>query len=89
LVAGENLVGRDPGTAVWLDSPGVSRRHACIVLEGDCVTLEDLGSKNGTHVRGDLVTSPTVLKDGDEIRFGSISVTFRVRATSGSTESEA
>jgi DNA-binding winged helix-turn-helix (wHTH) protein len=88
LAPGENVVGRDPGTAVRLDSPGVSRRHACILLEGDRVTLEDLGSKNGTHVRGDLVTSPTVLEDGDEIRFGSISVTFRVWTTSGSTESE-
>src|SRR5262249_11878599 len=30
LVAGANLVGRDPGVQVWLDSTGVSRQHALI-----------------------------------------------------------
>src|SRR6185436_21067967 len=28
LNEGDSLIGRDPGCAVWLDAPGVSRRHA-------------------------------------------------------------
>jgi DNA-binding winged helix-turn-helix (wHTH) protein len=89
LTPGENVVGRDPQTTVWLDSPGISRHHARITIDGSRVTVEDLGSKNGTHVRGDPVTRPTPVADGDEIRFGSTNLTFRVWTTFGSTASEA
>lgn len=89
LAPGENLVGRDPRTAVWLDSPGISRHHARITIESDRATVEDLGSKNGTHLRGETIIGPTPLADGDEIQFGSTILTFRVRATFGSTASEA
>lgn len=89
LGPGENLVGRDPRAAVWLDAPGISRHHARITVDASRVVLEDLGSKNGTHVRGQLVTGPTVVNDGDEIRFGSTGVTFRLWTSPGSTASEA
>jgi pSer/pThr/pTyr-binding forkhead associated (FHA) protein len=82
------VVGRDPQTAVWFDSPGISRYHARIIVDGDRVTVEDLGSKNGTRVRGDLITARTDLTDGDEIRFGSMNLTFRVWTSAGSTASE-
>ncbi len=35
LCEGENLIGRDPASHVWLDAPGVSRRHARLVIDGD------------------------------------------------------
>jgi DNA-binding winged helix-turn-helix (wHTH) protein len=34
LHEGENVVGRDPASDVWLDAAGVSRRHAQIVVRG-------------------------------------------------------
>jgi pSer/pThr/pTyr-binding forkhead associated (FHA) protein len=77
LVAGANLVGRDPAVQVWLDSTGVSRQHARIIVDGERATVEDLKSKNGTRVGGQLLTTPVALADGDEIRFGSVAVTFR------------
>jgi DNA-binding winged helix-turn-helix (wHTH) protein len=43
LSEGENIVGRSPDAAVWIDAPGVSRHHARIVLAGSDATLEDLG----------------------------------------------
>jgi pSer/pThr/pTyr-binding forkhead associated (FHA) protein len=73
---------------VWLDSTGVSRQHARITVDGDQVTLEDLKSKNGTRVRGHLVTTAAPLADGDEIRFGSIAVTFRIWAEGEATRTE-
>ena len=88
LTAGKNLVGRDPRVQVWLDSTGVSRQHARITVDGDRATLEDLESKNGTRVRGELVTSAVPLVDGDEIRFGSIAVTFRIWAGDEMTRTE-
>ena len=53
---GENVIGRDPRSSVWVDASGVSRRHARILVSGDAVTLEDLGSKNGTFVGARAVT---------------------------------
>jgi DNA-binding winged helix-turn-helix (wHTH) protein len=78
LRAGENILGRlDEGVA-WLESPTVSRRHARILVSGGQATLEDLGSKNGTFLRGQRLTSPTPLSDGDEILLGRVHMTFRV-----------
>jgi DNA-binding winged helix-turn-helix (wHTH) protein len=77
LAAGENIVGRDPGSDVWVDGSGVSRRHARVFVAPGEVTIEDLGSRNGTFVKGRGVTGPVGLEDGDEIELGSAVLTFR------------
>jgi len=78
LRKGENLLGRlDEGVA-WFESPTVSRRHARIVVEGGKAILEDLDSKNGTFLRGERISSPRPLVDGDEILLGRVHMTFRV-----------
>jgi DNA-binding winged helix-turn-helix (wHTH) protein len=86
LVEGVNLIGRAADASVWVDAPGVSRQHAQVVIENDNAILEDLGSKNGTYVAGTRVTAPRQLVDGDQIRLGSVVVTFRVPEFSGATE---
>jgi DNA-binding winged helix-turn-helix (wHTH) protein len=86
---GEHVLGRDADVAVPLSSPTVSRHHARIVIAGEIATLEDLGSKNGTYVRGQAVTSPVRLADGDLIRIGAFEVTFRTVAAGRSTETDA
>lgn len=86
LHEGENILGRAPDAAVWIDAPGVSRHHARVRLEGSAATLEDLGSKNGTYLGGTRVTSPVTLADGDQIRLGSIVVTFRIPPPAVTTE---
>ena len=52
LLEGENIIGRDPDGALWIDHPSVSRRHARIVVAGGKAVLEDLDSKNGTFLDG-------------------------------------
>ena len=59
LVEGESVLGRDPAAQVLVDVPGVSRRHARIVVTGAEVAVEDLGSKNGTFVGDRRVDGPT------------------------------
>jgi DNA-binding winged helix-turn-helix (wHTH) protein len=86
LTEGDNIVGRGPDAAVWIEAPGVSRHHARIRLDGDEATLEDLGSKNGTYLRGRPVTAPSPLVDGDRIRIGSVVITFRIPPPAASTE---
>ncbi len=77
LLEGENVIGRDPDSALWIDHPSVSRRHARILVGGGKARLEDLGSKNGTYVGGERVAKKTPLSDGDEIRIGPETMVFR------------
>lgn len=85
LLPGEHVVGREPGVSLVIDDATVSRRHARIAVTHDRVTLEDLGSKNGTFVQGRKLEGPTALADGDEVQFGSVRLTFRSGAARGST----
>lgn len=84
LEEGENLLGRTREATAWIDSSRVSRRHARIVIAGEAVTIEDLGSKNGTLVRGEKIDGPVSLADGDEIHVG-VTMVFRI-LRAGTTE---
>jgi DNA-binding winged helix-turn-helix (wHTH) protein len=86
LREGENLIGRDPACGVWLDTTGVSRRHARIIVQGDKAEVEDLGSKNGTLLGGRTLTARKSLHDHDRIRIGPVAVTYRVYESGISTE---
>lgn len=80
LRAGESIVGRE-GADVMLPDKSVSRRHArFIVSVGSSVTLEDLGSTNGTKVAGQPLPAKTTraLSDGDVLVFGSVKVTLQI-----------
>jgi DNA-binding winged helix-turn-helix (wHTH) protein len=86
LSGGDNMIGRDPAAVVLLDLAGVSRRHARIVIEEEHATLEDLGSKNGTRVRGTPITSRVALCNGDEIQVGPVLVIYHASTSGMSTE---
>lgn len=85
LAEGETLLGRATDANVRFDVPGVSRRHARIIINGASVSLEDLGSQNGTFVRGEKITGPAALVDGDDLRLGPVSVVFRLLSPDSST----
>jgi DNA-binding winged helix-turn-helix (wHTH) protein len=91
LREGDNLVGRDDSAVVRIDVPGVSRRHARIVVRGELVTIEDLGSKNGTFIGvGETpVATALPLLDGACFRVGRVLLVFRSGAEAGSTATEA
>lgn len=86
LRQGEHLIGRDPDTAACIKDPSVSRQHARLRIAGDDATLQDLGSKNGTLVNGQPITSPSPVSDGDEITFGSVRVILRIFRREPSTQ---
>jgi DNA-binding winged helix-turn-helix (wHTH) protein len=87
LSAGENVLGREGTGVVLLESPTVSRRHARLTIADGEITIEDLGSKNGTWVNDRRVTSPVPVADGDSIRTGSLAFTFRIAGPATSTQS--
>jgi DNA-binding winged helix-turn-helix (wHTH) protein len=88
LKPGENLLGRDEDAAVRVDGPGVSRHHARIVVAGGGATLEDLGSKNGTFLRGQRLEAPTLLRDGETFQLGRQLLVFRSSRKLSSTLTE-
>jgi DNA-binding winged helix-turn-helix (wHTH) protein len=88
LWPGENLIGRDPRSAIWIDVSGVSRRHALLVVEGDAVTIEDVGSSNGTFVGGRKLSSRHRLADRDEIEVGAATLQFRIWSDQESPKTE-
>jgi pSer/pThr/pTyr-binding forkhead associated (FHA) protein len=77
LAAGEATIGRTPGNTIIIDNAGVSRRHAVIRVKGDTVVIEDLGSANGTFVRGQRIEE-YALRDGDEIAIVKHRLVYRV-----------
>jgi DNA-binding winged helix-turn-helix (wHTH) protein len=86
LAEGENLIGRDETSAVRIDDASVSRYHARIVIDGFAARLEDLGSKNGTHLGDRRLAGVAALRDGDTIRLGSVLLKFRRPEAGQATE---
>ena len=84
LQPGENILGRDEAD-IQIDSPTVSRRHARIRIAGTEAVIEDLGSKNGTLVNGERVSTVVRLKDGDQVQVGSVVSRFRMTSPKGVT----
>jgi DNA-binding winged helix-turn-helix (wHTH) protein len=80
LSEGDNIIGRDSHSDVWLEHSGVSRRHARIRIEPDLQTvrLDDLDSTNGTFVARKAVQSDAILRDGDVIGVGPLQLKFRM-----------
>ena len=62
-------IGRHTECDVWINDDGISRRHARVSFEGGAACVEDLGSANGSFVRGERVAKHTFL-DGDIVQLG-------------------
>jgi pSer/pThr/pTyr-binding forkhead associated (FHA) protein len=70
------VLGRLPDCDITLVDPNVSRQHAEIQPRGDGFVLVDLGSTNGSRVNG-IRVAERELRDGDELGFGNIRLTFQ------------
>ena len=71
-------LGRHPGSNVVLDNIAVSRTHAQIVEDEGRFFIEDLRSRNGTYVNGELIEAQVPLHDSDEIEICDILFRFYV-----------
>jgi hypothetical protein len=64
----EFVIGRSPECQIVVADRRVSRQHARISKGKLGHLLEDLGSKNGTHLNGMLISDVVELHEGDEIQ---------------------
>src|SRR6185436_2946380 len=70
--SGTVTIGRSPECDVQLTDAACSRRHAQLHMHDGMLTLEDLGSHNGTRVNGERVTGRHPLTSDDVIAIGPI-----------------
>lgn len=76
LRPGRHVIGREPAVAIQLASTDVSRQHALLEVASDAITISDLGSKNGIHLKraGGAIRllGATPLTDGAVVDVGGI-----------------
>lgn len=78
LPAAESIIGRGRECAVRIDGDSVSRHHARVTITGRDVSIEDLGSKNGTWVGGERIHDAVPLRNGVSFRVGSETVRVEI-----------
>ena len=62
------LIGRGAECDIAIPDRQISRHHVRLLRTPEGIVVEDLGSKNGTHVNGARISAPTLLQDGDIIQ---------------------
>ncbi|MBN8553820.1 MAG: FHA domain-containing protein [Deltaproteobacteria bacterium] len=85
LVGKSIRLGRAADNDIVLDHKSCSRYHALITLQGDRVILEDLKSRNGVRLQGEVVRR-AALKDNDQIQIGDLVGVFFQRTKRVSTQ---
>ena len=77
LTKARTTLGRRPYNDIVFDNLAVSGEHAVLIMEGQDVSIEDLGSTNGTRVNGETVRR-RVLQGADVVTIGKYSLSFVV-----------
>jgi S-DNA-T family DNA segregation ATPase FtsK/SpoIIIE len=85
LPEGRWSIGRERTAGIWIADPSVSRRHALVEVRGTEVTVEDLDSKHRTYVDGALVDGRVPVRDGAEVRLGTVQLRLKTVSTDAST----
>lgn len=81
VLLGRVVIGRRSNSHICIPDRSVSRIHAWIGRADSEYFVVDTGSRAGTHVNGQPITSKTTLDDGDRIRIGPVEITFRSAST--------
>jgi serine phosphatase RsbU (regulator of sigma subunit) len=76
-VSETQTLGRHPDCDIVIEVGAVSRQHARVIERDDgSFEVQDLGSRNGTYVNGELISEPVILNDGDRVRICDVELTY-------------
>lgn len=81
LPPGMHGIGREDDNLIALDDGSVSRHHARLIVGEGKVIVDDLGSSNGTALKGTLVKIPQLLEVNETVHFGSIAMRLEAMST--------
>lgn len=84
----EIQIGKGPRNDIVIADPSVSAAHALIRVSDGVYTIDDMGSRNGTFIHGERVTTPRALTHGDVIGIGLSKLTFLLGDHSDTTAIE-
>jgi hypothetical protein len=83
-------IGRADQAALRIDhDPTVSHCNAELTLVAGKWAIEDVGSRNGTKLNGDVLVRRTVLRDGDELCMGETTLGYRDYSSPDSSTAKA
>lgn len=75
----ETSIGRSNSCDISLNFETVSRFHAVLTKQKKGWVITDTLSRTGTFVNGKKIKEPTVIKNGDVLIFGGVSLLFKER----------
>lgn len=87
-LADQIVVGRGTACEWQLDDASLSRKHAQLKWSGRTLTVEDLGSANGTRVGGRPARTALLAKPGEAIQLGTVIVTLELRQAGVDADAE-
>jgi predicted component of type VI protein secretion system len=73
------MIGRDADCQLRPASQAVSKKHCAIEVREGKVYVADIGSTNGTVVRGEIITGEVEVQSGDALKVGPLE--FRIEFT--------
>ena len=82
-------IGRGTDATLFLNDPGISRKHCRIYVADGGILIEDAGSSSGTWVNGERLSAPVRLADGDEVQLGGIHIEVRLESERAAAAAEA
>jgi len=83
LPQGETTIGRSDDCSITIFDPLVSRHHVVIRVTEQQVVVEDLSSRNGMRVNGQVLKGLHILQDGDRVRIGKNELVFKEIGSDG------
>jgi pSer/pThr/pTyr-binding forkhead associated (FHA) protein/thioredoxin reductase/ferredoxin len=72
-------IGRLPTAGIVTNDPQASGQHCSVSLAGEVLTLEDVGSRNGTFLHERRLTAPARMQHGDVFRVGSVKLRIAIQ----------
>jgi pSer/pThr/pTyr-binding forkhead associated (FHA) protein len=77
IQSAKTIIGRKEDCDLRIPLAEISRQHAILMMEGETVTLRDMGSANGTYVNNQRITEQE-LEAGDHIVIGPVVFTVQI-----------